>query len=135
MRRAPVIFTGCVRIATDIACMQILLTTLSQLGNGSPAWLELPLWILAGLICFLVNFFLLEQPRSIPFLVGVNVVLFGLLLFSLIFFAPLLNGFFSHFVVVIFAVITVSRSYYRSAKPPALQQHLLSFDAYMLAVL
>jgi hypothetical protein len=115
--------------------MQIIFTTMSHLGNGTPAWLDLPLWLLGGIICFLVNFFLLEQPRSLPILVGANAALFGLLLFSLIYFAPLLSGFFNHLVVVVFAIITVSMAYYLAFKPLSLQKHLLYFDAYMMGML
>lgn len=135
MRRGPAIFIGCVRIATDIACMQILFTTMSHLGNGNPAWLDLSLWLLTGVLCFLVNFFLLERPRSLPALVGVNAVLLGVLLFVLIYFAPLLSTFFAHLVVVVMAIITVATAYYLAAKPLSLQKHLLYFDAYMLGML
>ena len=135
MKKPATIFAGVTCIATDIALMQILYTTISYAGRGNKAWPGLLIWLISGSLCYLVNLAVLKKSASVPALTIMNIALLAALLYAMIRSASGLVGFFNYAFLALFSIITVAESVRWAISPVSPNKQLRRFDAQILAML
>jgi hypothetical protein len=131
-KRPAAIFIGFCNVITDIACMQILLTSVTHFNRGDAVRLEPLVWVMCALAMYALNCILMSRSAAIPALVGANAAGFALALFALIRTAPALTSFFGYAITVVFSIFTAVEAFRFAVKKNMQNSQIIRFDVYII---
>lgn len=132
MKRPAVIFTGFCGVLTSIACMQIVMTSVTFFGRGAPMRLEPLAWVFSALVLYIVNYALMRKAATIPVYAAANALTLVFAIIALITTAHTLSGFIGYLVTVVLAMLTVAEVIRFTVNTQTVYSRMIRFDAYLM---